>query len=413
MKKIYSLVICFLLLIVSISTIAQPGWTIYNSTNSALTSGTYRAIAIDQTGNIWAGGSYSGLFKFSSNTWTGYNSTSSNLLHDDIQDILVDNSNNIWTANYKGVSVFNGSTFTNYDTANASFDGSTVYALGKDNNGVIWLSSVNGSFGYQGITTFDGSTWNNLTGYPSQVAGGEFSDFAFNSGNETWIASGTGITKFGSTFTFYPKAVTGLWSSSCVAIDGSSNMWAGGFDGILKYTGSTWTMYENVADLGLTSNTLYYDICVDGNLLWIGTSSGLLKFDRNSGTILANYNASNSPLTNNCVTKIVKDVNGNIWMATTIGIVKLDPTLVAVKELTNADAFQIFPNPSEGSFNFTFKTGTNADYKIYSVDGAFIKSGKMTSNKSQVSLSDSPDGIYFIHITNESSINQIVKLIKF
>ena len=64
------------------------------------------------------------------------------------------------------------------------------------------------------------------------------------------------------------------------------------------------------------------------------------------------------------------------------------------------------------SFNFTFKTGTNADYKIYSVDGAFIKSGKMTSNKSQVSLSDSPDGIYFIHITNESSINQIVKLIK-
>lgn len=412
MKNIYFFFLSILLLFITSPLIAQQGWTIYNNTNTILNSGTYRSIAIDQSGHIWAGGLYTGLFEFTGTNWNKYTTSNSSILHDDIHAIVIDNSNKVWSANYKGISVFNGSTFTNYDTLNAGFNGMTVYALAKDNIGTIWISSRNGSFGYQGITTFDGNTWTNLTGYPSQILGDEFPDFTFTSSNVAWIASETGIVKYtGGAFTFYPQANTGLWSSSAIAIDASANIWAAGFDGLLKYNGSTWTFFDNVTKLGLGSNNLYYDIFPDGNILWIASYEGLLKFDRNTGTILANYNASNSPLPNNSVCQITKDANGKLWLATNIGIVKMDPDLVGIKEYNNTK-FHMYPNPSEGIFNFSYESQAHLTYKIYSINGTLINEGETISNALTVNITDAPDGIYFMHVILNNSIYSVTKLVK-
>ena len=399
MKKIY-----VLLLVLSMNLFynvlkAQQGWTIYDNTNSPLLSGTYSTIAIDQNGNIWTGGSYTGLFKYDGSNWSNYSTFNSNILYDEINKILVDNSNHIWAANYKGVSVFNGSSFTNYDTLNAAFKGYTVYALGKDNNGVIWLSSKNGSFGYQGITTFNGSTWTNLTGYPSQIDGREFTDFAFTSSNDAWIACENGFVKYtSSSFSFYPEVVTGLWSSTAVAIDANSNIWTGGFDGLLKYDGSSWTMKDNVADMGLPSNTYYYDILPVGNILWIATTAGLLKYDRNNGTVLANYKSTNSPLADNCVTQIAKDASGKLWLSTTIGIVKMDPSQVGISEYDDMPGFSIYPNPSKGIIHMVNQGQKEFSFKIYSVDGTLIKSVKENKQNYTLDMTEYPEGVYYIQI---------------
>jgi len=297
MKKIYKFSLAVFILLFANPVKSQINWTIYTSTNSILGSDNYRCIEIDQGGNVWVGSAYSGLYKYNGSTWTKFSTSNSTILNNDIYDLLVDNTNKVWAGSYKGVSVYNGITFTNYDTLNAPFNGITVYALGKDKTGKIFLSSKNGSFGYQGITTFDGTNWANLSGYPSQINGDEFSDFAFNASNDGFIASETGVTKYaGTAFTFYPKATTGLWSSTCVEVDASGNTWWAGFDGLLKYNGSTWTYFDNVADLGVTSNTIFYDMLIDGNIIWLGSTSGLIKFDRVSGMVLANYKATNSPL---------------------------------------------------------------------------------------------------------------------
>jgi ligand-binding sensor domain-containing protein len=390
---------------------AQTGWTVYNNTNTILSSGYYGAIAIDQSGNIWVGGSYTGLYKFDGTTWTKFSTSNSTLLDNSIKEIVIDNSNKVWAANYKGVSVYNGSTFTNYDTTNASFDGPSVYALGKDINGKIWLASQS-SLVNNGITTFDGSTWVNLTGYPSQINSGEFTDFAFTPSNDAWIASQSGITKYTGSFTFYPYAVTGLWSSSCVAVDASSNVWAGGFDGLLKYDGSSWTMYDNVADLNLGSNTLYNCIFPDGNYLWIGSSAGLLQVNRNTGAVLAKYNSLNSPLTNNSVSRIAKDANGYLWMATSIGIVKMNPALVGVEENYTNNKLSIYPNPSEGKYHISMDDQTDLSYEIYAMDGKLVKEGKLTSINSELNIADAPNGMYFIHLITPNANRKIVKLIK-
>lgn len=395
MKTSYSLLLSIILLIITYPSIAQQGWTIYNNTNTILGSGTYKAISIDQLGNIWVGGSYNGLYKFNGTTWTKYSTSNSNILHNDINDIVIDNANKVWVANYKGVSVFNGSTFANYDTLNAAFSGLTVYTLGKDNNGKIWLSSRTGSFGYKGITTFDGTTWTNITGYPSQINGAEFPDFAFASNNDAWIACQNGFTKYNGAFTYYPP-VTSISKSQSVAIDANGNVWVGGFSALVKYNGSTWTKYDNVTSLGLiSSNTLYYDIFPDGNILWIGCSGGLLKFNITTGTIVANYNSSNSPLVDNCVSKITKDASGYLWLATTVGVVKMDPSIVGVEELDINNQVKIYPNPTS---NQLYIESDLSKFEITIIDftGKTIKTIKQNTNF--VDITDLSNGIYFIKV---------------
>ena len=108
MKRDHTIIISILSLLVSYSSIAQNGWTVYNSTNTILNSGAYRAISIGQSGNIWTEGQYTGLFKFDGTQETDYNGYNSNILNDDIYDIFVDNANQVWIENYDGISVYNG-----------------------------------------------------------------------------------------------------------------------------------------------------------------------------------------------------------------------------------------------------------------------------------------------------------------
>lgn len=385
--------------------LAQTGWTVYDNSNSSLTSTTYKALEIDAAGNIWTGGWYSGLYKYNGSSWTRYYTFNSSILDDDINDVVIDNSGKIWAANYKGVSVFNGSTFTNYDTSNAGFEGYTCSRLGKDNNGVIWLATRTGSFGYKDLTTYNGTSWNNLTGYPSQLNGAEYGDFAFTSSNEAWIASDPGITKYNGTFSFYPKAVTGLWSSESVAIDASGNIWAGGFDGLLKYNGTSWTFYDATTALGLSSNTFFYDIFPDGNYLWIGSSRGLLKVDRFTGAVAANYKSTNSPLQDNCVIDIEKDASGNLWLATTIGIVKMNPSAVGMEENSYNASINVYPNPSSGSVNVFIDGNSNLaseklSFHIVNSLGQEVCVKQVSMQLNELSLDEMPDGIYFIQLAD-------------
>lgn len=407
MKKNYSYIIFAVILCFSAYSLsAQSGWTIYNHSNTILpTTTTFRAVAIDPSGNIWVGGSYTGLYKFNGSTWTEFSTFNSNILHDDINDILIDNTNQVWAANYKGISVYNGTNFTNYDTISAGFKGMTVYALGKDNTGKIWLSSVNGSFGYKGITTYNGSTWTNLTGYQSQIVNAEFPDFAFTSTNDAWIASNPGVTEYNTSFSFYPKAATGLWSSQSIAVDASGVMWAGGFDGLLKYSGSIWTMYDNVAFFGFTSNTFFYDILPDGNILWIATAKGLLKFDRTTSTVLANYNSTNSPLGDNCVSRIAKDASGNLWLATNIGIVKMVPSQVgAVEDLVNYP-IHVYPNPCSEKFSIVQPEHVELNnYSIADIDGREIAKGKITEHETTIYTNVLSNGSYIISLFNNEGV---------
>jgi ligand-binding sensor domain-containing protein len=418
MKKYY-FAICLLLTLAGKEVLAQqPTWTVYNDSNSALPDNFMTCIAVDQSGTVWAGSNYYGLCKFNGTAWTYYDDFNSNINYYSVDDILVDNSNKVWVGTYKGISVFNGTTFTNYDTINAGFKGQSVYKMDKDNTGKIWISSQNGSFGNAGITVYDGVNWNNIdqSGLPSQVVNEEINGYVFGANNDVWMGTDNGMLFYnGTAFTYYPPAVTELWSAGAIAKDADGNIWAGGFDGLLKrdVTNNTWTFYENVSYLGFPSaNVLYFDILPDGDFLWLATSDGFLKFNRKTGAVIANYKDDNSPLQENGVYDIAKDNSGNLWLASTVGVVKMS-FATGIEDKTAEAVVNVYPNlSSNGMYNLEARENTRVSYKVFSIDGALIRDEASFAGRHRIDLSDAARGLYLLYTTSASGAVKVTKLKK-
>jgi hypothetical protein len=99
-------------------------------------------------------------------------------------------------------------------------------------------------------------------------------------------------------------------------------------------------------------------------------------------------------------------------MATSIGIVKMNPALVGVEENYTNNKLSIYPNPSEGKYHISMDDQTDLSYEIYAMDGKLVKEGKLTSINSELNIADAPNGMYFIHLITPNANRKIVKLIK-
>ena len=75
---------------------------------------------------------------------------------------------------------------------------------------------------------------------------------------------------------------------------------------------------------GSLSNDQVNAICIDGSgIIWIGTQSGLNRFDPVTQTFTAYYERDG--LSHNLVTGIHEDDRGNLWLSTRNGISRFDP----------------------------------------------------------------------------------------
>jgi ligand-binding sensor domain-containing protein len=113
--------------------------------------------------------------------------------------------------------------------------------------------------------------------------------------------------------------VYGNWNSglpdnvvNAIAIDVQGNKWIGTGSGLVKFDGVNWTVY-NTSNSKLPDNRVFaLSIDVQGNK-WIGTGSGLVKFDGVNWTV---YTTSNSGLPYNVVLALAIDGQGNKWIGT-------------------------------------------------------------------------------------------------
>src|SRR4030095_434692 len=92
-------------------TVAQPGWTIYNTSNSPIPENAVRCIAIDGNGVKWIGTDF-GLASFDDVTWTIYQTSNSNLPDNSIRSLAIDHQNSIWVGTFNGgLAKFDGSSW--------------------------------------------------------------------------------------------------------------------------------------------------------------------------------------------------------------------------------------------------------------------------------------------------------------
>jgi len=124
------------------------------------------------------------------------------------------------------------------------------------------------------------------------------------------------------------KYVKGLSQNWIYAIhqDKYGYMWFGTWEGLNKYDGYNYTIY-NVAD-GLSDHTIYCILEDDEGFLWIGTGKGLNKFDRKKQkfTQYTKLSGDTTNLFHDRVLSIIQSRDGAIWLGTGAGLIKLDKT---------------------------------------------------------------------------------------
>lgn len=122
------------------------------------------------------------------------------------------------------------------------------------------------------------------------------------------------------------KIMKGLSQNSvyCILQDSRGFMWFGTWDGLNKYDGYEFTIYNlRIGLSGQTVNDIHEDC--DG-ILWIGTDGGLNKFDRENNRLTSYRHDPDklNGLASNNVTSIEEDRLGNLWIGTHAGINMLD-----------------------------------------------------------------------------------------
>ncbi|MDD5529624.1 MAG: two-component regulator propeller domain-containing protein [bacterium] len=128
-----------------------------------------------------------------------------------------------------------------------------------------------------------------------------------DSGNELWIGTYTsGIIKMNKTtgeMTFYNHANSGLPDNEvwALVIEGTTgDIWIGTYSGLAKFDGTNWTVF-NTSNSGLPHNEVRA-LAIEGNNIWIGTyGGGLAKFDGTNWTV---FNSSNYGLPSNGVSAL-------------------------------------------------------------------------------------------------------------
>lgn len=135
-----------------------------------------------------------------------------------------------------------------------------------------------------------------------------------------------GEIKFNRLYSENIKYVKGLSQNWIYTIhqDQFGYMWFGTWDGLNKYDGYNYTIY-NVAD-GLNDHTVNCILEDNEGILWIGTGKGFNKFDRANQKFLqySNFPGDTASLFHERVLSIIQSHDGSIWLGTGAGLIKFN-----------------------------------------------------------------------------------------
>ena len=396
---------------------------------SALGSGTngfVSALAVDGSGNLYAGGSFdtaggrsaSNVAKWNGSAWNALGSGTNS----SVTALALDGSGNLYaggdfdtaggTAANNGVAKWNGSTWS---ALGSGIDG-WVNALAVDRSGNLYAAG--GRFDTMGGTAVDyvakwnGSTWSALgSGTNDEVLA-----LALD-GSGNLYAGGRFTTAGGRSANYVAKWNGRAWSALdsgtddvvvALAVDGSGNLYAGGdfhFAGgtfaffVAKWNGRAWSALDSEGTLSSGLNDPVYALALDGS----GNLYAGGKFTTAGGTVannVAKWNGSTwSALgsgTNDEVYALALDGSGHLYagggFSTAGGKVSASVALLNIRDLGSvalmntrfSRAFLIRnPGPSvlhlTGSPLITISGPAKDDFRVTKFPNASVPPGGTTS----------------------------------
>jgi ligand-binding sensor domain-containing protein/serine phosphatase RsbU (regulator of sigma subunit) len=294
------------------------------TTVDGLANDVVRVIAEDKTGNIWFGTFGGGVSRYDGKSFTNY-TVEQGLANNDVLSIVEDKRGNLWFGTSNGVSCYNGKSFTNY-TTKEGLPNNVVKSILEDTKGNLWFGTSGG-----GVSCYNGEFFKTYTTAQGLVNNNVWSILEDETGHLWFGTNGGGISCYAdNTFTNF-TTLQGLANNTVWSIqeDSKGNLWFGtDGGGINKYirskpvNGKQASSFINYStEQGLSNNTVSSIIEDKEGNIWFGTSGGVCKYD---GDVFTNFTTEQG-LSNNIVYCIMEDKDGNMWFGTDEGACKYTP----------------------------------------------------------------------------------------
>ena len=302
----------------------------------------------DSKGDYWVGKWNIGVYHYNGSGWTKYNQDNG-LSHLFIRALVEDSTGNILVASNKGIDVFDGTSWSN------QLNTSTIWDLYVAPSGEIWAGTSQGPYRYTentwkwedtgledrdrfarcfgmseegtlyvgrdyGYSTFTDSEWFHFTMTPG-LGGISILDIMTTGGGDLWISSAyknISIYKDGVWENIDVKKTLDCFRVYDMLEDEEGRIWLGSGSGIRKYDGNDWTSYDR--EEGLAHPRVYNFLQARDGKIWAGTVNGVCWFDNETWICLDEADG----LVHNDVRDLCQDRNGNFWFATSEGLSRYD-----------------------------------------------------------------------------------------
>ncbi|MFC1715879.1 hypothetical protein ACFL6S_19575 [Candidatus Poribacteria bacterium] len=323
---------------------------------------------------VWFATYESGLSKYDkvSNQWTTYVEADS-LADDDLKAVEVDSSGNIWIGTGLGLSVYDpkGREWTNYRRKDGLV---TDYIMDVEiNNGSIWVGTSRG-VGFMDEDTRKWKFYNSNDGLS-----GDYATSLVHTGKDVWAGTQRGVFRFesdesrwidvGADFGLSHQLINDL------AFDGDSYLWIGTEDGIWRYETGDGNATHYGVDEGLTGNVINSICIVSKNLVYVGTQTGLYVYKEGV------WEKVTLELPSENIRALIMD-DGFLWLGTISGLVKYD------RKYGNAETVEIGEGFSQHSIRSicikddSLWLGTTSGLlQVSRADGLMIEEYKTSSIK--------------------------------
>jgi ligand-binding sensor domain-containing protein len=308
-------------------------WTIYTreSTTNGMPTNDIYAVTRDRASAAikWFGTSHN-MLRFDGTNWNSYSILNAGIPDNHIQTVAFDNAGHKWIGTANGMTCFTGTDWIVYNMANSQLPSNDIRTLAFDSNGVLWIGTAHFNVISGGVARYNraNETWLLYRTTNSPLKSNNITKIVVDENDTKWIATlGGGLAYLSSSdvWRIYDFESTGRHIDivNDVLIDQDDNKWLATDYGVfvLGADNNTFTTFNiwNTEPHPLPSNIIRKIRRDKDNNIWAITSNGLAKYN---GIRWFVYNASNSILNPATITDIDFDKDNQKWISTTAGLVR-------------------------------------------------------------------------------------------
>ena len=264
----------------------------------------------DSRGYLWLGG-VNGITKYDGKNYTNYN-TSNGLADNIVFEISEGSNNNLWISTKTGISSFDGSTFLNYkiDYKDTTVKNMAFSKVTECLDGSVYAGGLYGFFKLN-------KQMNEF--FKINEVDANVKEIIEDKKGTIWLATNKGLYSCKNNHYTQIKIDTSISGNNltCIALDNKGFLWLGSVNGIVKYNGKNKQRFFTSEN---NYNTIR-DICIsmDNKILFTLSSSEIKIFENDS---FSKINLSYL-ISKNTINRIIQDKEGNFWMASTGGLIKM------------------------------------------------------------------------------------------